>query len=228
MARSALLSSTSFAHLLGISRAETATAGEDDGEIKRKPGESDEDFEKRKKEAKSLIIPPKPRASSDGPDGPDGDDTEKRDDETDDEYKARKAKKSKAIKAGGDDDSDESDEASAEFAPIRRRERARCAAIFASPAAAKRPDVAAHLAFGTNLTRTAAIDTLAAVAMGERPAVVKVIQPAAANDEENLRSRMAAQPVYEIGTEQERQPVTGPKAFAAAVLVADKKRRGEA
>lgn len=50
-----------------------------------------------------------------------------------------------------------------------RRERERCAAIFRSPAAATRLDVAAHLAFNTDLPRRAAIDLLRRAAAGSPP-----------------------------------------------------------
>lgn len=212
MARSALLGSTAFAHLVGVFRTAdgqpdpaaaagaaanpgetapvlTVVAAEDDDDDKQKPGESDDD------------------------------------------YKARKAKKKSKAAEDDDDDTDDKDEAHADRGPARRRERARCAAIFASPHAARRPDMAAYLAFGTSLSRTTALNTLAAVAMGERtpaPAqpAAQPAQPAGANEPDNLRSRMAREPVYEIGEDGEKKPTTGPKAFAAAVIHADKMRRG--
>ena len=47
-----------------------------------------------------------------------------------------------------------------EIAAARRRERARCAAIFATKAAGANPALAAHLAFNTTLTRSEAIRAL--------------------------------------------------------------------
>jgi hypothetical protein len=38
---------------------------------------------------------------------------------------------------------------------------------------------------------------------------------------------MAQEPRYTVGTEPEKPTVTGPEAFAAAVMAADRKRRGE-
>ena len=85
------------------------------------------------------------------------DDREKREDETDDEYKARV---SAMDEAKDEDDDDEKGDASALAA--RSRERARCAAIFASPAAARNPVLAANLAFGTNLSRQMSLALLQA------------------------------------------------------------------
>lgn len=67
-----------------------------------------------------------------------------------------------------DDDSDvdaeepEDDKEAKSFRAGRAAERKRCAAIFASPAAAGRPDLAATLAFGTNQTSAEAIAVLGA------------------------------------------------------------------
>ena len=64
------------------------------------------------------------------------------------------------------DDDDDEGEDPAEHA-ARQRERARCAAIISSPAAAARPDMAAHFAFATNLSRSEAVNALRAVAAGQ-------------------------------------------------------------
>ena len=98
-------------------------------------------------------------AASDTPDDDEGEDDEreKREDETDDEYKARV---SAMDEAKDEDDDDEKGNASALAA--RSRERARCAAIFASPAAARNPVLAANLAFGTDLSRQKSLALLQA------------------------------------------------------------------
>lgn len=93
--------------------------------------------------------------------------------EDDDKKKGKKAKaKSKAKaedkddedeKCEGDDDLDEEEmRGSDEVAEARSRERGRCAAIFAHPAAAKNPALAASLAFETKNTRSEAIAILSA------------------------------------------------------------------
>lgn len=229
MARSALAQATSFAHLIGIGRA--PRTAEDDDERKQKEGESDADYKDRmdKLDGKQGS---KPKTQDEDEEMEEIDDERKRrEGESDDDYQermdeldeadaaaARRASR-KAKLADGDGD-DEADAADPKASAARRRERARCAAIFASPAAAKRPDIAAHLAFGTSLTRTAAIDTLSAVAAGERQSAPP------ADPKAGLRNRMAREPQYEVGTEEERKPRSGPDAFAAKMVVADRKRRG--
>lgn len=98
------------------------------------------------------------------------DDVEVEDD--DDKKKGKKGAKSKKAKAEdkeddekceGDDDSDEEEmRGNDEVAEARSRERGRCAAIFAHPAAAKNPALAASLAFETKNTRSEAIAILSA------------------------------------------------------------------
>lgn len=226
MARSALAQATSFAHLIGIGR--TPRAAEDDDERKQKEGESDADYKDRmdKLDGKQGS---KPKTQDEDEEMEEIDDERKRrEGESDEDYQERMdeldeadaaaaRRASRKAKLADGDDADEADDADPKASAARRRERARCAAIFASPAAAKRPDIAAHLAFGTSLTRTAAINTLTAVAAGERQG---------ADPKAGLRSRMAREPQYEVGTEEERKPKSGPDAFAAKMVVADRKRRG--
>ena len=63
--------------------------------------------------------------------------------------------------SGDDDDPDTEMRGNSPLAQARRRERTRCAAIFANKAAATNFDLAAHLAFNTRLTRVEAIGALA-------------------------------------------------------------------
>jgi hypothetical protein len=220
MARSAFASATSFVHLLGLQRR--PAAAED-----TKPNDDDE--------------------GAHATDDTDDDKKKQRAGESDDEYAARMA----ADDDGGDDDSeaaaaeaaaaeaaaraaakDDDDSGDSKANAIRLKERARCSAIFAHPAAAKRPDMAAHLAFGTNLSRAAAIDTLKAVAAGEaqmvRGVTLRSTAPARTKPADAYRARMAEQPVYEVGTDQERQPAnaSSPETFAKMVMAADNRRRG--
>jgi hypothetical protein len=162
-------------------------------------------------------------------DGDDEDDKKKAEKDDEDDKKAEKKKDdgddeedaaaSRSRRAKSGDDDDEDDKKDAKTSAARARERARCAAIFATKAAATRPDVAAHLAFGTDLPRSAVINTLKAVAAGEHREQGRDQRP-------DLRSRMSAQPRYEVGTDSDRPQKTGPEAFAARVKLADEKRRG--
>lgn len=82
----------------------------------------------------------------------------------------KKGKKSKRAEdtdnedPDGTDDDDEDDEKDPKARAIRMRERGRCAAIFRSAAAGRNPAAAAEIAFGTSMTRTAAVNLLRTVA----------------------------------------------------------------
>lgn len=161
----------SWAHLAGVDAAQAS----DDG---------DDTPTKDKKDAKA-----------DG--GDDDDERKKRDDESDDEHAKRmkalddkdddekdkaKGKNAKADDdSNADDDSDEEMRGDSAAAAARRREQARCAAIFASPAAGKNPVLAAKLAFETRQPRSEAL----ALLEGTPP-------PAAAQPQVDPRARHAA------------------------------------
>ncbi len=159
----------------------------------------------------------------------------KRDDETDEEYEARKAKKAEDDKKDPEDetDKDEEDEKdeleegeekerkeqekakAAAFAEGAAAERARCAAIFGSKPAASRPDMAAHLAFNTDLDAKAAVAALDAAAVGHNP-------------KGSLANRMTGVQVPAVGTDGGQRPdPNSPAAQAAAIVAAGKKARGE-
>ena len=90
-------------------------------------------------------------------------------------------KRSRKGRADDDDDGeDERDGDDPAAAAARGRERARCAAIFASPHAAVRPDMAAHYAFATDLTRRQARRALAATTAGHLAAPASAIVRAGA------------------------------------------------
>jgi hypothetical protein len=196
-----LLASASFAHLLGRPAA-----------AKR----AEEDEKEREDKAK--------RAKSSEDDGEEDDDKKPSDDkdaraeEEDGEEDEPQAKK-KARRAS--DDEDDEDEGDAKALAARGRERARCAAIFASPHAAARPDVAAHLAFGTTLSRREALNVLAAVGSNESRTARKG----------NLAARMDQQTNPNVGTPPEAHfgapAASDPSALAARMLASARKARGE-
>lgn len=79
--------------------------------------------------------------------------------ELDEKEKSKKAEENPDKKPDAEDD-DEEMRGNSACAKARRRERARCAAIFASPAAANNPVLAANLAFQTSMSRKEALAVL--------------------------------------------------------------------
>ncbi|KQN00562.1 hypothetical protein [Sphingomonas sp. Leaf25] len=114
-------------------------------------------------------------------DGDDHDDTTADDQPTDDPEKGKKGRKGKKAETDDDDDDDadaededieepEDEKEAKGFRAGRLAERKRCAAIFSSPAAAGRPDLAATLAFSTRQSSAEAIAVLTtATAGGTQP-----------------------------------------------------------
>ncbi|EMY0058021.1 hypothetical protein [Providencia rettgeri] len=166
-----------FAHLIG-----------------RKAKATEEDDEKTRK-AKGRRV-----EDDDEEENAENDDPESED--QDDEKEGRKAKKAKSKKAEDDDeDPDAEDDENAEgddedagddednkdVKKGRRAERKRCARIFGSKAAAARPDMAAHLAFNTNLSSSEAISTLKAMGGVSAPQSNRRSLDARMREEEQVR-----------------------------------------
>lgn len=203
-----------FAHLMGIKpRAEDET--EEEKKAKKAKRAEDEKDEDKEKEAKKAEDEKDERDAEESDDG-DGD-------EDKDEKKSKKAKKAKAEEKDDEDDKEEADEEDGDeemkgnsaSAKARRRERARCAAIFRCDAAGARPDVAAHLAFETTLARADAIALLKSVASGS-------------TGKRALTERMAGVKVPNVGAEGSASvDPNDPKAVAARIIAAGKKARGE-
>ena len=151
MAKNGLMATTStFAHLLGLSGASAGKgkAEETDDERVKREEQEREDAKKAGKDGGKTKAEDKP--------------DDQGEDESDEDYKERKKREQEEA----EDDEDEEDEKDAKKKAVRMRERARCAAIFASPAAGVRPDLAAHFAFATNLNRRDAVATLDVAAQG--------------------------------------------------------------
>lgn len=186
----------SWAHLRGISpriRAED----DDEDERKQRADESDEDYAKRMEELDDK----ENKAEDDDPKKDDKKDAKADDSEDDDPEK--------------DDDEDEL-KGKSKAASARRRERARCAAIFSCEAGKKRPDVAATLAFGTDMKRSEAIKVLTAVADGTEPRGSRFL------------SGMSQVRIPNPGQDSSGQVnQNDPKVIAAQVIAAAKKARGE-
>jgi len=192
-----LARATSFAHLIGIGSADAKKA--EDEEAKKKKAEDEEaakkaaDEEAAKKQAEDEESAEnkaeddedaKTEASDKDPDGDGDDDEDEEGDDDDDRDEMKKGKKARSA---------------------RLRERARCAAIFADPAAALNTALAAQLAFGTSLPRSEAI------------AVLK--SGGAAPKAGRLADRMATAAVPNVGIDAPSGPAQGSTAAIAAHIV---------
>lgn len=163
------------------------------------------------------------RADGDQDDGEDGNEDERkqREGESDDDYAQRMEELDK--KEAGDEDDDDPDAAdddeSEKEKAARASERTRCATIFGSKAAASRPDVAAHLAFETDMSAKQAVGMLNAFAAG---------MPAAAKPK-SLGSRMAGVKVPNVGAGAAAAAAApnATQAAADAIIAAGRARRGE-
>ena len=171
------MSKFTFAHLIG-----------------RKAKATEEDDEKTRKVKGRRV------EDDDEEENAENDDLESED--QDDEKEGRKAKKAKSKKAEdddedpdaeddenaeGDDEDAEDDEDNKDVKKGRRAERKRCARIFGSKAAAARPDMAAHLAFNTNLSSSEAISTLKAMGGVSAPQSNRRSLDARMREEEQVR-----------------------------------------
>ncbi|MEY0288073.1 hypothetical protein AB7303_03495 [Providencia rettgeri] len=187
------MSKFTFAHLIG--RKAKATEEEDEKTRKSKGRRVEDDDEEE-------------NAENDDPESED----------QDDEKEDRKAKKAKSKKAEDDDDEDpdaedddedaEDDEDNKDVKKGRRAERKRCARIFGSKAAAARPDMAAHLAFNTNLSSSEAISTLKAMGSTPAPQSNRRSLDARMREEEQVRLGQDAQVAPEGSAEAVAQRMT--------------------
>ncbi|MCT8345571.1 hypothetical protein LG003_22755 [Photorhabdus kleinii] len=135
--------------------------------LKKSASEDDDDKEKSKK-AKSRRAEEEDRDDEDAEDEDDDtkadedeDDTDAEEDDDDQDDEDKSSKKGKKAKSRRADDDDENAADNDDKKEGRRAERKRCAAIFGSKHAAGRPDMAAHLAFNTQMSAREAISTLA-------------------------------------------------------------------
>ncbi|NNM70179.1 MAG: hypothetical protein HKM00_09510 [Gallionella sp.] len=204
----------SFAHLLGIGRV--VAEDQTDDEKKQGADESDEDYAKRMKKLEEDDQKKSAKAKADDDSQDDDDEKKQRPDESDEDY----AKRMKKMEEEGDDaeadDTDEEMKGKGTAAAARSRERARCSAIFASSAAAARPDVAAHLAFNTTMSRKEAVGLLNSVAAG------------GASKGSALASRMTSIKLPIVGSDNASAPAAGSAAsIAQQIIAAAAKARGD-
>lgn len=214
MKLSKLASAMPFAHLLGLPGS--AARAEEDDDRKQLDGESDDDYAKRMEEK-------------------DKEGEQARKAEEEEKEKARKAEEEKEkenAKAKEVDDDDEEGDAKADDEEddesgkragrakgARQRERVRCARIMAAGIKAGRVNQAGVFAFDTSLSASQAIAALNASGLDQTPS------PRTSG----LRERMSGVRLPVVGTDGGAAPLdpNDPKAKAAAIVAAGKKRRGE-
>jgi len=201
-----LLARGRFAHLRGTARAEEPKDTTDDP-IEEKNLEDGNETEESEAKARARWA----KLAEEDPEREQGDD------ESDEDYAARMrrmdAKEDDASDLDGVDDEDKAKKAARRAG--RNAALRRAAAIFASPAAAKAPDMAAELAFGSDLSARKAVSMLEKAA-----ARIPVRQ--------TLAQRMEQVSVPNPGTAGGAQiDPRSPQAMAAAAIAAARKARGE-
>ncbi len=200
-----LLARGRFAHLRGTARAEDPkdTTNEPIEERNLEDGNESEESEAQAGARWAKLAEEDPER-------------EKKDDESDDDYAARMrrmdAEEDDASDLDGVDDEDKAKKAARRAG--RKAAMRRAAAIFASPAAAKAPDIAAELAFDSDLSARKAISML-------EKATARI------PGRQSLSQRMETVQVPNPGTEGARVDPNSPKALAAAAIAAASKARGE-
>lgn len=225
-----------FAHLLGLG----PRAGTDDKRRSKRADEDDEEKKDARSEEKDTTDQEEDTGRSaskaededaDDEEIEDGEEEEEEDEDNRDDKderesrrskKGKKSKKSKRAEededAGVDgkrDDSDEDMRGQSAAAHARRRERARCEAIFACDAAAVRPDVAAQVAFRTTLARGEAVSVVtAAAAAGHAPRGSR------------LADRMETVKTKQVGPENRAKAPDNLSPVAAAIIAAGERARG--
>lgn len=135
----------SFAHLLGLNKSAKASRAEEEEE------ERDAEEEEENEEDDSGKSSKKGKKANDDKDDPDAEDDDDPDAEEDDDDPDAE-----------DDDPDAEEDENKDVKKGRKAERQRCSAIFGSPHAAGRPDLAATLAFTTRLSAKEAIRVMRA------------------------------------------------------------------
>jgi hypothetical protein len=175
----------------------------------RRDGESDEDWEDRKKKNATRRA-----EEEDERKRAEEEDARKRaeDDKPRDEREA-----SRRAEEEGDSDSDDREIREKASAGPRRREKARCAAIFMEPAARQNPQLAATLAFMTDLPRDQAIAVL-------RSGGVAAAAPRGASLDERMRSIALHPPAQ---PRQEGPRGEGDLPMADRIVLAGMRRRDE-
>lgn len=202
-----------FAHLMGgLTGRRAGKPGRAEDENEKPDAAKAEDDEDEKKDAKKKGEEPD--------DPPPEDDVAKKGEDDEDEKGAKAKKKGEEedddSEACAEEDSDDEEVAAAAVSG-RKAERARCAKIFGCPAAGVRPDVAAQLAFTTDMPSAQAIGVLNAVAAGHKPG-------AAATSPLHQRMAKVVQPDTGSDAPQAEKPA-GAKGAAAAIAAAVAKVR---
>ncbi|MGF6700545.1 hypothetical protein OKW38_005157 [Paraburkholderia sp. MM5496-R1] len=205
------LTASRFAHLLGPLARPLAAARADDKDDDKKDddGRADDDDDKDRKDDDKDRKGRKSKRSK-----------KARAEDDDDEARAEDEGNDEASAADDDEGDDDRKDDARKAQHARLAERARGAQIFRCSAAGARPDVAAHLAFETDMRGPDAVNLLTAIASGDGTRLSRG---------DTLRSRMAGVSLPALGsdggTAEDRD---GPQAAASMILAAARRARGEA
>lgn len=200
MTMKTVLGAPSFAHLIGFGKPHAADDKPKDAPEEEAVADESEEGETEgdDKDKKGKKAKKAKAEESDDPD------KKGEDEEAEDKKPGAKAE---------DDDEDEAKKAKRAEARGRKMERERGAAIFACPAAGVRPDLAAQLAFHTSMTAEQAVGVLTTAASG--------------GGKRGINERMATTAIPNVGSDA-APAANSTASVAAQIIVAGKRRRGEA
>lgn len=201
----------SFSHLLGVKGKKAKLSEDDENKEHDAEGDETEQDDDDNQPASKKGNRSRAEDENDTDENAEDDDSDPDDEPNTTSKKGNKADADDPDEGADEDDDDDTQDENPDVKKGRRAERYRCSAIFGSRYAAGNADVAAQLAFNTNMSAKAAIGTLKALSnRGSRTVT--------------LQSRMSSVEQPKIGVDAKKQ--SGSAGLAASMTAAYLKVKG--